>query len=55
MPEPLRLRVALDKPSRPLTGDFQTTVLIEAAPARALRRLSLNLGILLDTSESMDT
>ncbi len=53
MPEPLRLRVALDKPSRPLTGDFQTTVLIEAAPARALRRLSLNLGILLDTSESM--
>ncbi len=53
MAEPLRLRTANDKPCRPLDGDFLTTVLVEVAPARRMRRLPLNLALLLDTSESM--
>ncbi|MBI5831186.1 MAG: VWA domain-containing protein [Armatimonadetes bacterium] len=53
MADPLRLRTATDKPCRPLDGDFLTTVLVEVAPARRLRRLPLNLGLLIDTSESM--
>ncbi len=50
----LRLRTALDKAYRPLSGQFLTTVLVELAPPQKLQRLPLNLGILLDTSESMD-
>ncbi len=53
MPEPVALRTALDKTYRPLSGQFLTTVLVELAPRRDLVRLPLNLGLLLDTSESM--
>lgn len=50
---PVKLRTALDKACRPLEGEFVTTVLVELTPSRQLRRLPLNLGLLLDTSESM--
>ncbi|MCC7494592.1 MAG: VWA domain-containing protein [Fimbriimonadaceae bacterium] len=54
MADGLRLRTALDKAYRPLQGEFLTTVLVELTPPRALTRLPLNLGLLLDTSESMN-
>jgi Ca-activated chloride channel family protein len=53
MSELVKLRTALDKACRPLTGEFVTTVLVEISPSRMLRRLPLNLGLLLDVSESM--
>ncbi|MBI2299010.1 MAG: VWA domain-containing protein [Armatimonadetes bacterium] len=49
----IRLRTALDKSCRPLDGEFLTTVLVEITPPRRADRLPLNLGILVDTSESM--
>ncbi len=53
MAEALRLRTALDKAYRPLRGQFMTTVMVELSPPKRLHRLPLNLGLLLDTSESM--
>jgi len=53
MAETLRVRTALDKGYRPLSGQFKTTVLVELTPPKRLHRLPLNLGLLLDTSESM--
>ena len=53
MAEALRVRTALDKAYRPLAGQFLTTVLVELTPPKRLHRLPLNLGLLLDTSESM--
>jgi Ca-activated chloride channel family protein len=53
MAESIKLRTALDKPARPRGGEFVTTVLVEVTPGRRMKRLPLNLGVLIDTSESM--
>jgi len=53
MADALQIRTALDKEFRPLRGDFLQTILIELTPGRGLSSLSLNLGILLDVSHSM--
>lgn len=53
MVESFSLRTALDKAYRPLEGDFLTTVLVELAPPLRTQRLPVNLGLLIDTSESM--
>lgn len=54
MPNALQIRTALDKEFRPLRGDFLQTIMIELTPARGLRSLPLNLGVLLDLSNSME-
>ncbi len=53
MAEAISIRTALDKDFRPLLGDFLQTLMIEISPGRGLRSLPLNLGILLDVSNSM--
>ncbi len=53
MAEGLRLRTELDKSFRPLSGEFLTVALLELTPPRRRQRLPLNLGVLLDCSESM--
>lgn len=53
MADALQIRTALDKEFRPLRGDFLQTIMIELTPGRGLSSLPLNLGILLDVSNSM--
>jgi Ca-activated chloride channel family protein len=53
MAEAIAIRTALDKEFRPLRGDFLQTIMVELSPGRGLRSLPLNLGILLDVSNSM--
>jgi Ca-activated chloride channel family protein len=60
MAELLSIRTALDKEFRPPRGEFLQTLMIEISPGRSgagvsggLGTLPLNLGILLDTSGSM--
>ncbi|MBV9865893.1 MAG: VWA domain-containing protein [Abitibacteriaceae bacterium] len=53
MADALQIRTALDKEFRPLRGDFLQTIMIELTPGRGLNSLPLNLGILLDVSNSM--
>lgn len=60
MPPLLSIRTALDKEFRPPRGDFLQTLMVEISPGRSgagvsggLGTLPLNLGILLDTSGSM--
>jgi Ca-activated chloride channel family protein len=53
MAEAIVVRTALDKEFRPLRGDFLQTLMIEISPGRGLSSLPLNLGILLDISNSM--
>jgi Ca-activated chloride channel family protein len=53
MAEAIGIRTALDKEFRPVRGDFLQTVMIELTPGRGLRSLPLNLGVLLDVSNSM--
>jgi Ca-activated chloride channel family protein len=53
MAEAIGIRTALDKEFRPVRGDFLQTVMIELTPGRGLNALPLNLGILLDISNSM--
>jgi Ca-activated chloride channel family protein len=53
MAEAIGIRTALDKEFRPVRGDFLQTVMIELTPGRGLNSLPLNLGILLDVSNSM--
>ncbi len=53
MAEAIAIRTALDKEFRPLRGDFLQTIMVEISPGRGLRSLPLNIGILLDVSNSM--
>jgi hypothetical protein len=53
MAEAIAIRTALDKEFRPLRGDFLQTIMVEVSPGRGLNSLPLNLGILLDISNSM--
>lgn len=53
MADAIQIRTALDKEFRPLRGDFLQTIMIELTPGRGLNSLPLNLGILIDISNSM--
>jgi Ca-activated chloride channel homolog len=58
MADLLSIRTALDKEFRPPRGDFLQTLMVEISPGRSggpggLGTLPLNLGILLDSSGSM--
>lgn len=53
MANALQIRTAIDKEFRPMRGDFLQTIMIELTPGRGLHSLPLNLGVLLDLSNSM--